>query len=617
MKRPKTKKLVNVKPHLREGKLVKAHKRLQETAIGVEQKQMDSIYQFNEVDNIISQNSHGDDVATSWTIIDNLFRKLTGSDVDEIVSFDFQNDIVHKSKELFSGIPAHKYPRELAELLSSKEWYKDIVVKVDEMEKILHKDFEEIERIDPFTIKVKHNMSEKEKLDSLVYDIDFQDSISELFDDHETQQISQIIRMNNAYQKYGPKAIKKHLYKAIFFSNPISRKKELSDMLLTKLNLNSLKEKMQDPDIEAVVGDPEMIRKHFKTALRNHISDDPRIKELYEQFGNADVKQLVISATDLIKNKSIPKYEFTKERLKKQEQLEQKIQSLLKDVNDPNKDYVYFSKNPLAFITISPSDRFASCQSIRDKKMVNVSIYNYNLLASTNLHRSGDWVVFMADNNGNKEARISLQYDGQKFKNWEENKVYGRESQAKTLEAFVNNYDRINKTKITYDEMKENVKNTETYQQLNQLYEKWINNRERDIVDVLTDIKYQGQYYMDDEDVKEQMKKIKQADKDNKYYDTIKTLISDFKDGKIERLDTHVNKLIKQIIEKTTLNDLNKLMDKYTEEHLEKIIEREFYDKQLNNNPSYLYGSTYNQFDFDVLYDLTSKIKKEFEYILE
>jgi hypothetical protein len=51
--------------------------------------------------------------------------------------------------------------------------------------------------------------------------------------------------------------------------------------------------------------------------------------------------------------------------------------------------------------------------------------------------------------------------------------------------------------------MKENVKNTETYQQLNQLYEKWINNRERDIVDVLTDIKYQGQYYMDDEDVKE------------------------------------------------------------------------------------------------------------------
>jgi hypothetical protein len=30
-------------------------------------------------------------------------------------------------------------------------------------------------------------MSEKEKLDSLVYDIDFQDSISELFDDHETQ----------------------------------------------------------------------------------------------------------------------------------------------------------------------------------------------------------------------------------------------------------------------------------------------------------------------------------------------------------------------------------------------------------------------------------------------
>jgi hypothetical protein len=44
MKRPKTKKLVNVKPHLREGKLVKAHKRLQETAIGVEQKQMDSIY---------------------------------------------------------------------------------------------------------------------------------------------------------------------------------------------------------------------------------------------------------------------------------------------------------------------------------------------------------------------------------------------------------------------------------------------------------------------------------------------------------------------------------------------------------------------------------------------
>lgn len=617
MKRPKTKKLVNVKPHLREGKLVKAHKRLQETAIGVEQKQMDSIYQFNEVDNIISQNSHGDDVATSWTIIDNLFRKLTGSDVDEIVSFDFQNDIVHKSKELFSGIPAHKYPRELAELLSSKEWYKDIVVKVDEMEKILHKDFEEIERIDPFTIKVKHNMSEKEKLDSLVYDIDFQDSISELFDDHETQQISQIIRMNNAYQKYGPKAIKKHLYKAIIFSNPISRKKELSDMLLTKLNLNSLKEKMQDPDIEAVVGDPEMIRKHFKTALRNHISDDPRIKELYEQFGNADAKQLVISATDLIKNKSIPKYEFTKERLKKQEQLEQKIQSLLKDVNDPNKDYVYFSKNPLAFITISPSDRFASCQSIRDKKMVNVSIYNYNLLASTNLHRSGDWVVFMADNNGNKEARISLQYDGQKFKNWEENKVYGRESQAKTLEAFVNNYDRINKTKITYDEMKENVKNTETYQQLNQLYEKWINNRERDIVDVLTDIKYQGQYYMDDEDVKEQMKKIKQADKDNKYYDTIKTLISDFKDGKIERLDTHVNKLIKQIIEKTTLNDLNKLMDKYTEEHLEKIIEREFYDKQLNNNPSYLYGSTYNQFDFDVLYDLTSKIKKEFEYILE
>jgi hypothetical protein len=57
---------------------------------------------------------------------------------------------------------------------------------------------------------------------------------------------------------------------------------------------------------------------------------------------------------------------------------------------------------------MSPADRFASCQSIRHRDYVSLGENNYNVLAAVNLSDSGDWIAFMANEKGEKEARVSL-----------------------------------------------------------------------------------------------------------------------------------------------------------------------------------------------------------------
>jgi len=57
---------------------------------------------------------------------------------------------------------------------------------------------------------------------------------------------------------------------------------------------------------------------------------------------------------------------------------------------------------------MSPADRFASCQSIRHRDYVSLDENNYNVLAAVNLNDSGDWIAFMANEKGEKEARVSL-----------------------------------------------------------------------------------------------------------------------------------------------------------------------------------------------------------------
>lgn len=609
MKHPKAKQLVQVKSHTRKGKLVKSHKRLQEKVVDKEQTKQDTERQLSEIDNISQKNEDIEDL--SWEVIDKNFRRLLGSDVDEFKEPRMWKDLLEDAKQNKANVMARHHPSELADLIIDEDFYRDIIDEVDRMQEILAKDFNNVKREDPFTIRIETDTIENNQLlDDFRYDL--VDIVEKLFGGMRVLSMEQMERLKKAHEKYGPKAIKKHLYKAITLTESPSDK-QLPNELLAKLNLETLKKNMWDEDIEAVVGDPEVIRKHFKTALKTHLGD-PTVKKLYDAFSSADAKSLVIAATGLIKNKEIPDYKFNDNNMKLQNQYEQKLQAGFNKISTGTNRYVYFSKNPLAFITMSPADRFASCQSIRHRDYVSLGENNYNVLAAVNLSDSGDWIAFMANEKGEKEARVSLQWDGEKFYNHERGSIYGTGNWSSLLSSFYHNYDRISDhpPDINGSEL---LRKTGLYDDLASHWNDWKNSEERDIVRYLREM-VGNEDDMDTIDY--YLEKIKRVDSGGNWYDDIQQKIEEQKNGDIKYFDDMIHEVENEITELSSLNEVYQMLhdrdyhDMLSE--LEEEINQQLFSEQ---NPSFLYGynETLSESYSDDFNELIDEINEEWEWM--
>lgn len=199
----------------------------------------------------------------------------------------------------------------------------------------------------------------------------------------------------------------------------------------------------ENPYQGILMGEPGKIRKIALDHVKESNIPTKDKEEVTKYLNKVEDKAIIPFINAMTFHDCIPKFLVDNPKiLPDLQRVSENIREMMGNINVTGKKMLTMSRNPLSILTMSPHKAAPSCQSIltKDGELKLGDSYAVNIPGSVNTHRTYDTILFMNNDKGEKNARISITLDSKKesFISFQYPNIFGESSaNRKVINDFI------------------------------------------------------------------------------------------------------------------------------------------------------------------------------------